>query len=370
MIENIWSLSYNTIANCNSILERVAEKDSAFFDGPGKRMVEGEALSVRALLYFDLLRLFAPAPVVSDEAAIPYYPVLSNMPMPYKKTSEILELLIADLQKSKTLQKSFDTSDEARQWFDVPSRFSYSRGFYGNSRRGYRMGYYATTALLAKVAQYAGNTQLALENARELVEDETLIDLTSSTVIESSKYDRLLSEDIIFALYNRDFEEDFDESNCLVANADEMFGSDGDDFRKKCYILNLGDKKQLTKYVLTDDNTKEGSITYTIPMFRLSEMYYIMIESMFDTDPDGALQLFNSLRIKRGCKTALPTILTKDNLYDYLLNDARREFIGEGQLFFMYKRLNKTIIDEEGGNQTLTDKFIIPVPEREVSGLN
>ncbi len=371
MIEGIWTLSYNAIANCNSILERVALRDSSFFPASGKKMVEGEALSLRALLYFDLLRLYAPAPVVGDAEAIPWYDKLSNKPMPFRRTSEILSLIIADLKKSKELQRSFDTGEDALNNFKHNQRFSYSKGFYENGRRAYRMGYWATTALLAQVALYAGDNSLALQNAMELVNlPAEVLGFTPSDKIEANGYDRMLSEDVIFALYNQEFEESFDEHNMLVSNVDNIFGNDGDDFRRKCYLNNLGTQQQLAKFILTEDNKKEGQISYTIPMFRLSLMYHVAIEAMFDTDPQGAVALFSTLRTKRGCKTPLPTLTDKNDLLTWLVNDARREFMGEGQLFFMYKRLNRDVIDEKRGNKTLGDKFVIPVPDRETSITN
>ena len=369
MIENIWSVAYNTIANCNSVLQQVEKKDSTFFPEAGKRMIKGEALSIRALLYFDLLRLFAPAPVVADEAAIPFYGELSNVPMPYKKTSEILSIIIDDLKTSKALQKDFDTSAEANIKFSDPHKrlVRTEVGFYGNQRRGRRMGYYATTALLAQVAQYAGNNELALENSMELIDKPDLIDLTSASKIEADKYDRLLTDGLILGLYNQDFEEDFSPSIFLIPNVEQIFGIDGDDFRKKCYLNIQGDQTQLAKFTILDDQVREYETKYTIPMFRLSQMYHIAIETLFDTNPEKALELFTTLRTKRGCKTALPDILTKNDLISYLVNDARREYMGEGQLFYLYKRLNHEIIDEEQGNITLTDEFVIPIPERETS---
>lgn len=85
---------------------------------------------------------------------------------------------------------------------------------------------------------------------------------------------------------------------------------------------------------------------------------------MYDSDPDGALGMLNSLRAKRGCTVPLSAVPDKSAFLNAIINDARREFVGEGKLFFLYKRLNKTILDETNGNQTLTEKFILPVTER------
>lgn len=364
-INGIWASLYNSIANCNALLQALDTKDATFFQPHVRAMLEGEVLAIRALLHFDLLRLFAPAPIVKDVAAIPYYTELTNVPLADKLTSEILSLLITDITRSKSLQKAFDTDVEANRNFQR-NRFDFESGFYGNGKRGYRMGYYATTALLAKVALYANSKQLAYENAMELIHatgsnQEPLITFTPATIVNAGSYDRLLSEDIIFALYQKDFEENFNKFIFLLGNTNAIFGSDiNSDYRKKCYISTDG--TQLLKYDLLQERDK--NILSTIPMFRLSEQYYIAAEILYDTDPDGALDLLNTLRAKRGNFVPLAAIPDKKALETIIINDARREYLGEGQLFFLYKRLNTTILDEAGGNQTLTDKFVLPVTER------
>lgn len=366
-INSIWAQAYTTIANCNALLQEMDKKGPDFFRDYERARLEGELLTIRALLYFDLVRLFAPAPVVQDAAAIPYYPTLSNVPMPEKPTSELLQLVITDLERSKQLQKDFDTRREAKMDFSrYRFRFAGDQRFFGYGKRGFRMGYYATTALLARVALYAGNNQLAYENAMEIINDETpdigpTISFTPATLIDVNEYDRLLSEDLIFCLYRLEFEKSFNKVTFLMPNTSQIFGADlNSDYRKKCYLT--PDGRQLLKYDVEQE--REGDISSAIPMIRLSELYHIAAETLFDTDPDGALALLNTLRTKRGCTIPLPSMPDKQAFLDALINDARREFVGEGQLFYLYKRLNKTILDETGGNQTLTDKFVLPVTER------
>lgn len=366
-INSIWALAYSTIANCNGLLEEMNKKGPGFFKAHERARLEGEVLSIRAMLHFDLLRLYAPAPVVQDVAAIPYYTTLTHVPMPEKRTSEILQLLIADLTRSKQLQKEFDTRTADRNDFHRSRfRFFEDQTFFGSGKRGFRMGYYASTALLSRVAIYAGNDQLANANAMEVINDkgednEATISFTPATVIDVGVYDRLLSDDLIFALYRIKFEEDFNKVIFLLPNTSQIFGSDlNSDHRKKCYLTNDG--KQLLKFDVEQE--REGFITSAIPMFRLSELYHIAAETLYDTDPDGALALLNTLRAKRGCSIPLSAIASKSAFRNVIVNDVRREFVGEGQLFFLYKRLNKTILDETGGNQALTDKFVLPVTER------
>ncbi|WP_205512839.1 RagB/SusD family nutrient uptake outer membrane protein [Longitalea arenae] len=371
-INGIWARAYSTIANCNGLLDEMNKKGDGFFKPEERARLEGELLSIRALLHFDLLRLFAPAPIVKDVAAIPYYTTLSNTPMPERLTSEILQLIIADLELSKKLQKPFDTHIEAKTYFHKDFRFAFKgpgQLYFGSSKRGFRMGFYATTALLARVALYAGNNRLALDNAMEVINDkmpgnEPVINFTPGTNIDVGEYNRLLSDDLLFALYRIDYEEEgFNNVTFLLPNTNQIFGADlNSDYRKKCYLT--ADGKQLLKYKTGQGDKREKDVTSLIPVIRLSELYHIAAETRYDTDPNGALDLLNTLRTKRGCTIPLSPFQNKAAFVDAIINDARREFMGEGKLFFMYKRLNKTILDETNGNQTLTDKFVLPVTER------
>ena len=57
IIAGIWSTAYNSIANANSLLKHLDETDVPFH-GDNKAIIKGEALALRAMLHFDLLRCF------------------------------------------------------------------------------------------------------------------------------------------------------------------------------------------------------------------------------------------------------------------------------------------------------------------------
>ena len=60
----------------------------------------------------------------------------------------------------------------------------------------------------------------------------------------------------------------------------------------------------------------------------------------------------------------MSTSLTKDDFLDRLYNDATREFIVEGQTFYLYKRLNKDMYNGEYPIK-MDGKYIIPLPDSE-----
>mgnify|MGYP002711750159 FL=1 len=112
VIQVIWSNTYNSIANCNNIVGRITGEDPSKFRGgeAEQHMIQGEALALRAFLHFDLLRLWAPAPVTNPSGN--YMPYFENYPSTYepdKSVQEILSLVERDLLQAKNLVAPFDT---------------------------------------------------------------------------------------------------------------------------------------------------------------------------------------------------------------------------------------------------------------------
>ena len=105
-----------------------------------------------------------------------------------------------------------------------------------------------------------------------------------------------------------------------------------------------------------------GSIQNTmIPMLRLGEMFLIAAESQSDNLASG-VQYVNALRRNRGVanlQTLTPALLK----YEYI-----RELYGEGQLFYLYKRLNSDIITSASSSKNTKASdlvFVVPLPDSE-----
>lgn len=73
MIKNLWLKNYNSIANCNVLLDYLSEKSPSFFEGEEYKFLVAETKALRAYLHFDLLRAFAPSWKENSEAlCLPY----------------------------------------------------------------------------------------------------------------------------------------------------------------------------------------------------------------------------------------------------------------------------------------------------------
>ena len=76
---------------------------------------------------------------------------------------------------------------------------------------------------------------------------------------------------------------------------------------------------------------------YMIPLLRMSEIYLIAAEST--SDVTEGLGYVNAIREHRNCVNIdAATVASKEDLQEYIDNEFYRETIGEGQIYFYYKR--------------------------------
>ena len=71
-----------------------------------------------------------------------------------------------------------------------------------------------------------------------------------------------------------------------------------------------------------------------------------MCEYLADNNLTEAISLLNTLKKARGADD-ISTTLTRDAFLEALYTDATREFIAEGQTFYLYKRLNRSMYNGE-----------------------
>ena len=100
-----------------------------------------------------------------------------------------------------------------------------------------------------------------------------------------------------------------------------------------------------------------------LPVMRMSEVFYIMSEYLADHNLTEAISILNTLKRARGADE-VGTSLTRDAFLEVLYNDATREFIAEGQTFYLYKRLNRSMYNGEYPID-MTGKYVIPLPDSE-----
>ncbi len=146
----------------------------------------------------------------------------------------------------------------------------------------------------------------------------------------------------------------------LIFGGGAATGGNQDDYRSRVNWVATGANKYFYKY---SDMVTTGKIENTmIPLLRLGEMYLIAAESQSSNLSEGTSYV-NTLRKNRGV-TNIST-LNRDILqYEYI-----RELYGEGQLFFMYKRLFTSVLftSNTSKNPEPSDEiFVVPLPDSEI----
>ena len=375
-LDQTWNKAYALILNCNKILESI-DQNQSLFTGSNYYVIKGEALALRAMLHFDMLRLFGPVySKDSDKTAIPYYTKVGNSPEPLLTAKEVAAKVVADLEDARTLLANDPVKTEGTLMSgsqDGTSNFLRYRAL--------RLNYYAVEGLLARTYLYMGDKADAFKYATDVIKtaDNGIFPFVDKNLVVGSPADpdRIFSSEVLFALTNTSrgnlFKNYFDPSRLpnyvfrmdnslmdkLVYGGAAQTGGYQDDYRYRADWVATGSNRYFYKY---KDMEATGSIQNTmIPMLRLGEMFLIAAESQSD-DLSKGVQYVNALRRNRG--VANLQTLTPDLLkYEYI-----RELYGEGQLFYLYKRLYSDIITSSSSSKNTKASdlvFVVPLPDSE-----
>lgn len=398
LVNSIWSKFYESITNANVIIENIRKAQSNI-DTP--ELIEGEALGLRAFAHFELYRLFGP--VVRSKSdlqkeSIPYrdkYDVAVKQP-------ETCENLLLSVKK--------DLLEALRLFEDDPIRI-HGRSYDGNdsdigynnilNRRGVRMNYFAVMGLLARVEQCLQSPDEAYKYAKNVINDSDVLSFVDIRSLESGQGDYSFSTEYMFSMNISNLYDETkmvfgyegvssDEQGSLgggssLSNDSYLITSDdytdivnniyvrkpegqATDIRLRYWFAQAGrDKNYYITKLAPPEGTSVANSTYepVVPIITLSEMYFIACEAQIGKDNELALSYLNTVREARGLNQLIGPY-SDEELLDFLIREARKEFLGSGQMFYMYKRLfapiyiaDKVIIDP------ITENFELPIPSKE-----
>lgn len=336
-INGIYGGVYNAIAEDNNIIAHLNSDGPTKFTSVNYRIIRGEAYALRALMHFDLLRLFGPSPVAAEAAttrAIPYFEQLTVLAPARLTVADVLKKVIADLETAEADLQDIDPVIPTSTTPTTTSGFLRSRGF--------KMNYYAVKALQARVYLYAGDKEKALAAARAVISSNVYTFTPLSSV---NTGDRLFSSELIFSLSKSDM-------NSLVstyftppaanAGVGNLLTKSNAEYSQVYESTTDIRQSQLTA---VDQNSQQrysiklGQITATsttmsnrIPMLRMSEMYYIAAECIMTSSPQEAINYLSAVRVARDVP-ALSNTLTGPQIQEEIFKEYQKEMYCEGQLF-------------------------------------
>ncbi|MGN1233603.1 MAG: RagB/SusD family nutrient uptake outer membrane protein [Candidatus Cryptobacteroides sp.] len=394
IIENIWSRAYFVIANANSIVSKIEplSLDKFKYGQEEKNLIKGEALAVRAMMHFDMLRLFAPAPAVADDK--PYIPYVVESPYYGGNAKETVESIMKkiekDLLEAKELIMSYDTMGEDQlsrlsTWarFMLPTGVSNTNAFY--EYRGYRINCLAVTGLLARLYNYWGKHAEAFKQAQEaadfVYDQEYGYKALEYSNDNQTQYDRKFTTDLIFCLsdtrmtehyqpYSVNTSYDFLNINADIVKFEGVPEADAGDNRLRYQVERVenwygGCAYKPLKYIKMDGSQDiSARAADMLPVMRLSEMHFIMAEAKAAegnySEEDGANYYLNLVREGRNCRKINLGIIDMETFKTQLFMEVRKECFSEGQTFYYFKKYNEPLV-----SGMTPENFVVPTPQSE-----
>lgn len=302
-VTGFWNSAYNVIFRANQILEHIDDVEGT---SSQKNQIKGEALAIRALAHFDLVRFYSRQYSYGNPQTDPGIPIVLETGLvdpPRNHVAAVYDQIITDLNDALSI-----LGDVGVHHFS-PN---------------------AVAALLARVYLYMGDWEQAEQ--------------WSKAIINSSQFELANSfEDLFYQPFSSEviLNLDFSVDNCLY----NAFCSD--DIRVTTDLVD--------SYEVADQRRRVNAFQVLIgspyyqnkfccgglKFLRLAEMYLIRAEARFRLDDtDGALADLNTLRLKRGATEwdELP-----NGILD-ILAERQRELAFEGHTVFDYWRTGTDMV--------------------------
>jgi hypothetical protein len=322
-ISGVWATPYSLINDCNILLANV-DKFKETKSGQRNRL-KGQALAIRALAHFDLLRYFgASYDRNSTQLGIPIK-TQSNLEKPQRNTvKEVYDQIYNDLSTAKSLMSSMDqaiNSSADRSRIDV----------IGVNAIMARVAYYAkdyATAIASANAAIGNSIGLGLATAADFSSIWT-DDAIANEVIWYVKYlpgDGYVGGDVYFAVNDR---VSFKPSQNLLA----IYNNAPGDIRYPSYFSSTTPQRPgeliVSKYLGV-----AGDGLANWKALRMGEVYLIRAEALARTNQNAAAKAdLIKLRTERVAMTA-EDLNNPSTLLTAIMVERRKELFLEGHRWF------------------------------------
>lgn len=364
----LWTQMYDVINRTNIVINSI---DNIEGSAGAKSSYKGQAMFIRALAHFDLVRYFSQPYGASADGSHPGVPIMleSAISQPPRNTvAEVYNQVRQDLLDARELMVETGIG---------PTRATPL----------------AATALLARVSLYAQDWEAARQYADEVISSGAWT-LATGDVYRNIWTSAELNNEVIFKLTmlqnNATIGQNYwSQSNDIVSFSPtqeliDLYDPD-DDVRLGAFIgirqpddpdnVVVKYRGAPLNYPLDQKPPIDGLAD--IKILRLSEMYLIRAEANFELEnPTVARNDLNAIRVARiaGFNPAVDGNESGVALENAIMTERRREFAFEGQRWHDLKR--KGLAIQRGDDCSATQcaleagdfHFTLPIPQSEFSG--
>lgn len=370
--DQVWEELYKAISYANNLIQHC---ETTNISSPDIAWIKAEAIASRAYMHFDLIRLYCPD--IRSEAEAGGIPYSYSFDLKSKKVftlKESYDNVLRDLDEAERLLAEDKEVKPERVWTE-----SLRNG------RVAHLNQYAIKALKARVYHAMGRKDEAARYAREVIESG-MFKLSDASNFASVRRFPMEGE-LIFGLHNVGLSDllatkfhpavkspgEFTEVNRSLKSLfnTSKFTASSSDARYTSFYQEVVGRGlfSFTRLIASQEEAQKNSTKLQgLCLIRLPEMYYILIESLFESNKEESRRLLNTLRASRGLANIEDTsFATADALKKELRDERLREFPGEGQAFFALKYYMlpfRSVRNEE--IRPKAETFVLPWPEREL----
>ena len=377
----LWSSAYSAILGCNKALTAIDEGKFSR-DGVSDEQInniKAENLFLRALAYFDLVRVYAQ----------PYGYIKANG----ITGVEAMGVPIV-LKDDLSARPSRNTVAEVYENLIIPDLVEAERLMSDSYVRAGVKDVVATVtkpviqALMARVYLHHEDWQLAADYATKVIKNGRFRLLSGDRFV--SMWDGSVDvapqsgSEIIFEVYVSQSDGSRSDLGDYLTAPEVAGGAGYGDVRVSNDLIDLYDATDVRLTGLTKTNSKypgyrwstkfpgkNGLLAYNnVPVLRISEMYLIRSEAIYrGATVSGVTAIDDLNRVATNRNAEAYATVTLDNLFE----ESRKEFLFEGHVFFDMKRLQKSLVRTDYDLDPLTKnidfpsyRWALPIPENDI----
>ncbi|MBR8536402.1 RagB/SusD family nutrient uptake outer membrane protein [Carboxylicivirga sediminis] len=377
-VGSVWGNHYASIYNTNYIINHV---DSIEGNAANLDRIKGEALAGRALLHYNLVRLFGKAynaETASTDRGVPY--VTSNeIDSPTRHSvADVYKYIVEDLEEAELLIPPAD--DEIYNTLPIPRETIFTKDFVRGLLARVALDMKDYNGAIAYASMLIESNDYALEEGLSFI--NMWLNDTGSEIIWKVGYTPTdYGAALGYNFYNRNRFDYAPMPDYIPAEWWVNSFNPSIDVRYTAYInytqTGFGWAGHLVyKYPTNPAFNAQQGLNMPKPM-RLAEMYLIRAEANAYLDNDELAQDDISALLEKRIIDHNRVTLTGDELKEFILNERKRELMFEGFYWFDLKRHNKGFTRVPQANTSTAYDLSIaaddyrwqwPIPTSEING--
>lgn len=332
LVEGIWADIYVAINRVNFMLFKL--RDVTFLTEDEMKSYKGELHFLRALHYYNLVRLYGGVPL----KLLPTLNDSHENSLPRSSADDVYNQIIADLESAR-LNISNTLSERATVE--------------------------AATALLASITLTRGNAENAIQYANQVLQSFPMLETSYEALFSSNTAPgREILFYVPFSATDKNRLAEYNFPNTLGgrhenAPSSVLINIDSSDKRKTLIAASHGDKYYTKKYAdLTTGSDR-------VIVLRTAEMYLIRAEAHYLIDSVGNLAVIlsdiNTIRNRAGLSPVIADTIT--SLRNIIEREKQIEFAFEGKRWFDLIRTGRAVDLVPTVTQEWQMLFPIPLSE-------